>query len=329
MEKKLKTDATLKNNVTVHLNRRVVRVDYRQAAGLIDLHWKASSENGRDGSKDFTQVVLTVSPQVMRLIDLTTCKLDYSQRSAALLLQPGPSIKVGMRFKSNWWKGQDIKGGQSSTDRPVRNVVYPSYGDAQDAVNLGCWMRGTDSFAKAQLRDIILADLAAIHGIELEKIQAEYEEMYAFDWTNNPQTLGAYALFGPGQFGTLLRNLSRPAARGNLHFAGEAISTCHGWVAGSVDSANRAVFQVYITAILRWLGWLRSQKIPRTIPWPKRMPVLLNEPIDLSQESGRDQGEPEGLYTMFTREEAIKQLEISKALQDSEFGVIQTLEVQA
>ncbi|CAE6443259.1 hypothetical protein ACGC1H_005757 [Rhizoctonia solani] len=335
MEQKLKTDSTLSNNVTIHQSSRVVHVGYQAIAGRMDVHWKASSDQGSDGSRaDYTYVALTVSPQCMRHIDLTTCRLDYSQKSSLLMLQPGPSIKVGMRFKTNWWKEspQNITGGQSSTDRPVRNVVYPSYGGGesktliasycwtQDAVNLGCWMREDNTFDRQQLKDVILADLAAIHGIPLQDIQAQYEEMYPFDWTNNPNTKGAYALFGPGQFSSLLPNLSRSAAKGRLYFGGEAISTCHGWVAGSVDSADRVVLQI---AIHIFLKWIRSWPLLGTFPWPWAT-TWTNSPKPAGQPPATDTkgAETEVLCTIFNSELALKQLAISKDLQEREFGKI-------
>ncbi|KAG7096239.1 hypothetical protein E1B28_003688 [Marasmius oreades] len=214
-----------------------------------------------DGSSDtrpilFSQVVLTVSPQCMRYMDLSTCMLDYSQRSSLLMLTPGPSVKVGMKFDRNWWADQNITGGQSATDRPVRTTVYPSHGDGQstvliasynwtqDASNMGAWIHGPGSVEANQLKDKILADLAFVHGIDLEDLNDWYQEMYAFDWSNDSKFMSAFAAFNPGQFGFLLESLTRPAARGRLHFAGDAISASHGWVAGAIESANRVVNQM-------------------------------------------------------------------------------------
>ena len=39
--------------------------------------------------------------------------------------------------------------------------------------------------------------------------------------------IGAFAFFGPGQFGDLYTALSRPAADNKLHFAGDALSIRH------------------------------------------------------------------------------------------------------
>ena len=56
--------------------------------------------------------------------------------------------------------------------------------------------------------------------------------------------VGAFAFFGPGKFRNLYISLNSPAAKGHLHFAGEAISTRHAWVEGALDSAWRAVSEM-------------------------------------------------------------------------------------
>ncbi|KAK7464110.1 hypothetical protein VKT23_006274 [Stygiomarasmius scandens] len=37
--------------------------------------------------------------------------------------------------------------------------------------------------------------------------------------------------------------MTQPAAQGQLYFAGEALSTCHAWVAGALNSVIRAIDQ--------------------------------------------------------------------------------------
>jgi monoamine oxidase len=116
-----------------------------------ELNWTAFSDSG------YSHVVLAISPQCMRFIDLSTCMLDYAQRSALLMLQPGPSIKVGMKFSNSWWGEQGIKGGQSTTDRPVRTVVYPSHGDGKSKVLIAsyCWSKFSFTRVFVTIADIL------------------------------------------------------------------------------------------------------------------------------------------------------------------------------
>lgn len=40
-------------------------------------------------------------------------------------------------------------------------------------------------------------------------------------------SVGAFAFFGPGEFSSIYKSLTRPAANGHIHFAGEALSVRH------------------------------------------------------------------------------------------------------
>lgn len=40
--------------------------------------------------------------------------------------------------------------------------------------------------------------------------------------------------------------MTKPAAKGSLHFAGEATSTHHAWIVGALDSAWRAVYHILL-----------------------------------------------------------------------------------
>lgn len=69
-------------------------------------------------------------------------------------------------------------------------------------------------------------------------------DYYAYDWCDNPFTVGAFASFGPGQFKNLYPSVSKPASDGYLHFGGEVASYHHGWIAGALDSAWRCVYEI-------------------------------------------------------------------------------------
>jgi len=87
-------------------------------------------------------------------------------------------------------------------------------------------------------------DLAAIHGQTPEWYKRETLDYFAYDWYDNQYTMGAFALFGPGQFSNLYPSVTIPAARGNLHFGGEAASTHHAWISGALDLAYRCVHEI-------------------------------------------------------------------------------------
>jgi len=158
-----------------------------------------------------------------------------------------------------WWQAElGIVGGQSFTDLPIQTIVYPSYPAGteksgtlivsycwtQDAERLGALI-GRDGQAAPKLIQMVIRDLAAVHGIDPTDIPPfdHNKDVFAWDWTHDPKTMGAYAFFGPGEFvDGIYGQICLPAAGGKLFFAGEATSSCHAWVAGALDSAWRAVY---------------------------------------------------------------------------------------
>jgi len=219
--------------------------------------------------RQYAHVISTVPLTGLRTMNLDGCDLNPKQTNALRELQYGPSIKVGIKFKTAWWtdgtdldgKKIDITGGQSYSDLPVRTVVYPSYGVGtdtpttvliasycwtEDARRLGALMnQGPD--ADAQLKTLVLRDLALIHNVSFDFLdKEEYVAHFPWDWSHSPLTMGAFAFFGPGKFGDVYESLNVPAANGALHFAGEALSVRHAWVVGALDSAWRAVKEILL-----------------------------------------------------------------------------------
>ena len=76
--------------------------------------------------RKFSNVINTMSFACLRMVDLERAGLSYGQKTAIKSLTYTPSIKVGMQFKTAWWENLGVFGGQSSTDLPIRDVVYPS-----------------------------------------------------------------------------------------------------------------------------------------------------------------------------------------------------------
>lgn len=75
-----------------------------------------------------------------------------------------------------------------------------------------------------------------------------YVDMHAWNWSDDPLVMGAFAFFGPGDFQDLYASLTVPNADKRLHFAGEAISIRHSWVVGALDSAWRAVYEYLLAS---------------------------------------------------------------------------------
>ena len=92
------------------------------------------SQDGSLSTQTYCQVICTVPLGCLATIDTTECSLSYTQKTAIRALDYDAATKVALKFKTRWWqdpvimKGNTIVGGISSTDLPIRTVVYPSYG---------------------------------------------------------------------------------------------------------------------------------------------------------------------------------------------------------
>ncbi|KZP31471.1 hypothetical protein FIBSPDRAFT_945004 [Athelia psychrophila] len=246
------------------------------AIGLTNPELGAAStmtvEDSDGGSHEYSHVVSTLPLPVLRTLDLSNSNLTLYQQNALRQLQYGPSIKIGVQFKSAWWTyGRDksksmvgIVGGQSYTDMPIRTIVYPSYGldrpscDPAVLIASYCWTEDAqrlgalivdfnsskfdaDKPLSNPLAKLVLRDLSKVHNVDLHFLATQVMVIHPWDWNTNKYSMGAYTFFGPGEFKDLYTHMTQPAAYGRLHFAGEAISARHAWVVGALDSAWRAV----------------------------------------------------------------------------------------
>ena len=222
--------------------------------------------------KAYSQVICTVPLGCLAAIDIPTDDLSYMKRLAIRALNYDTSTKIALRFATRWWEdpnimpeGRTIKGGISSTDLPIRTCVYPSYGFsatsgplpgvmlasytwAQDAQRLGGLAQAVPGSESDQLLvDLTLKNLSALHGVSVEKM-GPLQAHFAWNWHADPHARGAFALFGPGQFGqsgegnSMFASMKAPGAKGKLHIAGEATSAHHAWVLGALNSGWRAVY---------------------------------------------------------------------------------------
>jgi hypothetical protein len=111
--------------------------------------------------------------------------------------------------------------------------------------------------AQRHLEQLILDNLALLHQDHPDKsigpaygyarmrqlLDEEFEEIHGHHWGGDPDSSGAFAYFGPGQFRTFYPGLVEPAANGRMFLVGEACSFHHGWIAGALESSYRAISQ--------------------------------------------------------------------------------------
>lgn len=123
--------------------------------------------------------------------------------------------------------------------------MIASYIWGQDSSRLGSYF-GTAE-AREHLITITLQDLAAMNNVPYEFLRSQYVDSHAWDWYRSEWSVGAFAIFSPGQYSEVMPALLLPAQEGHLHFGGEALSSGHAWIIGAVNSAYRNVLEVLKT----------------------------------------------------------------------------------
>ena len=215
-----------------------------------------SDKDSKLHDEDFDAVILALPPSAVRMIpEKPVWPVDLEHGLRSIHFQP--LYKLGLRFKSRFWEREDLRpslGGISTTDLPSRWVVHPSYGIGDKGMGVlvtYCWMTDTNHWLPKSREEKVKLALQDLQMLYPEvKIFEEYAGgnpgdssflddsfMHIAQW-GIEWSLGD-AAFYPGQFTSL--NSIMKKSRGNVYFAGEHLSTFHGWIAGAIDSAIETV----------------------------------------------------------------------------------------
>jgi len=269
-------------NVT--LNTPVTGYSFDPASKTVSVTSSATS------TSDYDMVFNTTAMAPLQRMDLSKLSLPNNVLDGIRSLSYDRATKVAIKFTSPWWTTKyNIIGGVSSSDLPISNVVYPSWNDgpnhpavlmvsyswAQDATRMGAMVSDYNpvmGIPVKRTRDDPLVTLCLNNLVQLFKSSnppLTFEELYdmvvtdesdpfgpyhAFAWSHDPWTGGAFALFGPGQFGNVYSSCQALFCRddpkkGDYHFAlaGEALSAHHAWICGAFDSAYTTLCSWFVS----------------------------------------------------------------------------------
>ncbi|RIA83086.1 hypothetical protein C1645_834332 [Glomus cerebriforme] len=250
-------------HVDIRYNYKVYKLE-NDDESKVNVYWE---ENGVPNNDVFYRVIVTYPLGVVchwELPDWIENPEDpqessdfYHKRRAIRELNYDNSAKIFLKFNSRFWEKQsnpDIVGGSSTTDLPIRTVIYPSYYVGMPiespAILLGSYTWANDaakyaSYSQQENVKFCLKDLKILHGKEIEE-QWDNREEYnsSIYWPNDPTTVGAFALFGPEQYETLIYPMIKSMY--NIHWAGEHTDIHHAWIIGALNSAVRVVQEILV-----------------------------------------------------------------------------------
>ncbi|XP_014383298.2 L-amino-acid oxidase-like, partial [Alligator sinensis] len=116
------------------------------------------------------------------------------------------STKIALACTERFWERDGIHGGQSITDHPSRFIYYPNHNFSSGVgVILASytWNDDADFFvplSDEKCIDVVLDDLAEVHGIPKDHIQYVCDKHVIKRWNLDKHSMGAFAFFTPYQF---------------------------------------------------------------------------------------------------------------------------------
>jgi monoamine oxidase len=170
-------------------------------------------------------------------------------KTAIAAVPYAPAGKIGLQFSRRFWEEDDaIFGGISKTDQEIAQIVYPSSGYlGAKGVLIGYYQNGVNAAAMArrtpaQRRDLALSQGARIH----PQYRQHFETAFPVSWQNVPWSRGGWAQYSPDARKSAYPIFCRPSGR--VYFAGDHVSYLSGWMAGALESGQRAAQAIHTRA---------------------------------------------------------------------------------
>ena len=174
-------------------------------------------------------------------------KVGSKMQQAIRAVPYAASVKVGLEFKRRFWEqDEDIFGGVSYTDMPIRNISYPStdYGDKGRGVLLGCYTFGSNAFEFTSLPPAERVKEAVRYGALIHpQYDKEFVNGIAVGWHRVPWTHGCFGMWTPENREKHYRDLC--AIDGRIVLAGEHASNLPAWQEGAISSAHDAIARLH------------------------------------------------------------------------------------
>ncbi|KAM3921565.1 L-amino-acid oxidase-like [Leptodactylus fuscus] len=229
----------------IRLNSTVVKVTQHHKSVIVQYR-KNKSSTLTSISADY--VIVTATAKATRRINFSP-PLSYEKYNALSFIHYTSATKILLNCKERFWEKDGIVGGRSATDRPSRNIYYPSHNSTNGGgVVLASYTLEDDSLFFASLSDedcvdIALEDLSIIHRRPKEELRKLCPKSVVKKWSLDPYSMGAFAFFTPYQFGDMYEELSRP--EGRVFFAGEHMAFPHGWMNTAATSGLKAAKNIH------------------------------------------------------------------------------------
>ena len=225
----------LKLQSNLHYGCKVTRID-QTSAGVTAYFLRA----GREESLSGDYLVCAIPFPLARIIDFTPPLSDEKRELIEQL--PNTSVtRVYVQTRTRFWEAHDLTG-SAQTDLPIM-LIFSAYPRPAQRGILECYTAGENARRLAGM-DVIERYEFTLR--ELEKVFPEtgdfVEGAACRAWDADPNALGAYAYYRPGQFLRFYPRLTTP--EGRIFFAGDQTTLLPGWMEGALESGIRVAGQI-------------------------------------------------------------------------------------
>ncbi len=226
-----------------------------QSDAKVTVQFKTSA--GTQNGIQADECIITTPLSLLRHMNID--RLDPPKRYAIRNSYYGRAHKIFMQFSTRWWENQyGITHGQTVTDLPIRNVVYPPAGqdpNSEKGVIIAsyCWEQDSIPFSSLPEEERMVQVLGNLQKIHPEA-RATFEHGISKDWAADRYAGGIGPLFRPFEMlGESFLDVIRPVHR--VWFASDACDRRHRrWVEGSLRAAIRNVYAIH-TGMRNEIPW--------------------------------------------------------------------------
>ncbi len=223
----------------IRFNAKVTAIHHDEHG--VTVHYSTGADR-REAHADWC--VCTIPLSILSQLDLTVS----APMAAAINAVPYvAATKIGLQMKRRFWEeDEEIYGGITHTDLPIRSIGYPcyGYGTSGKSVLLGAYAADTLGFDFGALSPPErIAKAVECGAIIHPQYNSEFDNGVAVSWRHNPSTLGCFGHWSDDARRVHYRNLC--AIDGRLVLAGEHASHLSAWQEGAILSALDAVKRLH------------------------------------------------------------------------------------
>jgi monoamine oxidase len=150
-------------------------------------------------------------------------------------------------------------GGFSQTDLPIQSIFYPgdhllcpdvsSCSPNEPGVLVASYNYHLNSTRVGNMEEslryeLIKENVEEVHGLPRGFLDSIVKDHKTVVWDNQPYNRGAFAMALPGQKKLFAYEMLKPEFNQRIYFAGEHLSTKHGWMQGALYTGKEAANQL-------------------------------------------------------------------------------------